>query len=798
MKRFVDDKYTHLEEDVDKIRQKYRMYISFSGPLAAKAIVLEILYNALDECRNPRSPANKIDIIYDESKDMITVEDNGRGIPTDVLNTVLTKLNSGSNIDSGSKVDLETNTLGRNGVGTLAMTALGEFTEVTTYRGGTEDKYKIMTFNEGKLVSEREGKTSQHGLLVKFVPSKILGKNTKIIWSQIREELVNFQYLNDKQIKMTSTYIDKKGEVHKETYKTQPFESILSFRNNKEYIIGDKIKINIEDKDITEEIGGKKYKRFIYMDIAFVYTNTPTPYIDSFCNGNNTIDNGSHLDGVVEAMCRFFQMITKNSLTERDKLDIKWDDVKTGLSLVVSLNTNMEEIFTSQTKHKVSNEELEKIIKDKTIEALASYSKSNPNKVRDVMNIIKTNARARREGDKARSAVVKETMTNWSSFKMKNYDPCTNKGKEYKELYIIEGDSAKGSLKLSRDPKFQALFAVRGVSANVFKLDLNGVLANKEFNDLIKVMGCNVGSRFDLTKLQFDKIVIASDADVDGLFIRSLLCSFYFKVFPEIIEDGRLFIAEPPLYRVDDKKNPFVINKEDYIERYIKQVMKEYRIASVKNGEFDQKKMMYFLSETSSYVDDLTILAKHYKVNDRLLEIIIEEWPVVKNGKSLINRINEEFAEIWYDEKDHLLKGIIDGKYQLLELSDGLFRKAEPLREIMLNVNDNGSTTGMKFLLKNTKTGAEQDLSLLGTLKVLKKFQPNILHRFKGLGENNDEDIKTTIMDPNTRTLIKVQISDIENDMKVFQTLRGTSLLDAQNRKAMMREYKIPRDLIDT
>lgn len=442
MQKFTDDLYSHLKEDIDKIRSKYRMYISFSNQLAAKAVVLEILFNALDECRNPRSPGDRIDIEYDDISDTIKVTDNGRGIPSDILELVLTTLNSGSNIDSGSKNDLATDTLGRNGVGTLAMTALGEYTEVTTYRGGTENKAKRLIFEEGKKIREEDFPcdSSKHGLQVIYKPSKILGKSTRIVWEQIREVLSNIQFLNTKKIKMTSMYRDKHGNITKEEYKTQPFENILTFKNTRGSLISDKIKINIEDKNIIEDIGGKKYKRFISMDIAFSYTSTDTPYIDSFCNMNNTIDNGSHLDGSTEGLCRYFQHVTKSSLSERDKLDIKWDDVKTGLSIVVSLRTNMEEIFTSQTKHKVSNEDLEKLIKDLTIESLQGYFKSNSNQLRELINIVKTNAKARREGDKARNAVVKETITNWSSFKMKNYDPCTNKGKEYKELYIIEGD----------------------------------------------------------------------------------------------------------------------------------------------------------------------------------------------------------------------------------------------------------------------------------------------------------------------------------------------------------------------
>lgn len=524
MPKFVDDKFMHLAEDVDKMRSKYRMYISFSNQLAAKAVVLEGLYNALDECRNPRSPGNKIEIEYDERIDTIKISDNGRGIPTDVLELIFTTLNSGSNIDSGVKNDLATDTLGRNGVGTLAINALAEKAEVITYRGGTENKLKRIVFAEGKKINDeiKPCDPSKHGLVVFYKPSKILGKTTKIVWDQIREELINLQFLNKKRVKISSRYIDIQGNVTNEDYKTQSFDTILTLRNGKDCIISDKVLITIEDKNVIEEVAGKKYKRFIAMDIAFVFTsNTTNPYIDSFCNSNNTIDNGSHLDGTIEGLCRYFQNVTKNSLNERDKLDIKWDDVKAGLSVAVSLRTNMEEIFTNQTKHKVSHDELEKLIKDRVIESLQSYFKDNNNKLKELINIVKTNARARREGDKARNSVVKETLTNWSSFKMKNYDPCTNKGKEYKELYIIEGDSAKGSLKKSRDPRYQALFAIRGVSANVFKMRLDQIVGpngNKEFNDLVKVMGCNVGAKFDMSKLQFNKIIIASDADKISMF----------------------------------------------------------------------------------------------------------------------------------------------------------------------------------------------------------------------------------------------------------------------------------------
>lgn len=812
MAKFIDDTYDHLKSDIDKIRKRHRQYISYSNEAGAKSVVDEILNNALDECRTPRSPGNRIHVEFDENTGFIQVEDNGRGIPTNILEELFTSLNMGSNINTSKKANLKAETLGQNGTGTLAICGLAERAEITSYRGGTEDKFKTIIFEEGIKVDESEGKcsTDHHGMLIRYKPSKVMGKNTRIIWDQVKNELLNLQYLNKKKIKISSVYTDKDGHVQEDVYKAAPFEDIL-LRNEKESFISPKISLTMEDDNVIEELDGESVKRFLAMDIAFAYTNLLNPYIDSFSNSNNTVDNGDHLDGALEAICRFFQQATKSTLSEKEKqsLDIKWDDVRQGLTIAVALRSNFERLYTGQTKHKIVNSDIKKIVISLTSDSLTSYFEKNPGQLKDLCAVIKMNAKARREGDKVRTAVVKGSLTNWSSYKMKNYDPCTNKGlKEYKELFIIEGDSAKGSLKLSRDPKFQALFAIRGVSKNAWNATLDqlvGPKGNKEFTDLISVMGCNAGIKFDMDKLQFNKIIIASDADVDGLFIRSLLMAFFFKLFPEIIQDGRLYIAEPPLYRVDDKKNPFVVNKEDYINRYVKAVMKDYKIAIRYQGgdsELDwlsKDSLINFLTTTSSYVDDMMILADHYKINARLLEIIFEEVAMAGgldkiSIQHMMDRAAIEFPEIYFDDKDQLVKGVIDGKYQLLEISDSLIRKSTALIELISMWQPGES----KLVLKDIKSGVEHELSVLSLLKILKKYQPTILHRFKGLGENPDEDIKTTIMDPNTRTIIRVQVGDIENDMKVFNTLRGSSPLDALNRKMMMSNYQIPREAIDT
>ncbi len=340
---YKDDKFVHLTSDIEKIRKRFRQYISYSSSSAALEVVKEILFNAIDECKNPRSPGNKIHIEFDERDGYITISDNGRGIPTDIIEEVFTSLNMGSNIDTSDKTDLKVDVLGQNGVGTLAACGLAERVEITSYRGGTEDKYKLLVFEEGIKVDEKDGKctSDKHGLRVRFKPSKILGNDTRIIWDDVHNELLTDQYVLEEKINIDSVYYDLKGNETREKYKISPFQDILT-RNDKDSIISPIYALKISDNDIIEDLQGTAVKRYMTLDVAFTYTTSLTPYIDSFSNSNNTVDNGDHLDGAIEAICRYFQTVTKNSMSdkEKEKLDIKWDDIRSGLSIPQLINRN--------------------------------------------------------------------------------------------------------------------------------------------------------------------------------------------------------------------------------------------------------------------------------------------------------------------------------------------------------------------------------------------------------------------------------------------------------------------------
>ena len=261
--------------------------------------------------------------------------------------------------------------------------------------------------------------------------------------------------------------------------------------------------------------------RFIGLEIAFTYSSTSIEFqSESFCNFVFTVDNGSHVDATKTALMQYFTRQAKESLSEREakKIDINFNDSSQGLFLTVYLRTNYQPYFTGQTKEKLGNSDLIKPIRDIVYKNISDYFNKNPKELKIITDRIKANAKARIASTKIRNAVIKGETNNFDEFLMDNFVPANNRGKgSYRELFIIEGLSARGTVDSSRfDRDTQAVFSMRGVPLNSFGINLDKVLLNAEFNTLVKILGCNIGTRFDITKLRYDKIIIMTDADSDG------------------------------------------------------------------------------------------------------------------------------------------------------------------------------------------------------------------------------------------------------------------------------------------
>ena len=322
---------------------------------------------------------------------------------------------------------------------------------------------------------------------------------------------------------------------------------------------------------LTEKDRGEEFERFMGLEVAFTYDPSSVEFFcDSFVNMINTIDNGTHADAVKQAICQYFSKKAKESMTEREskKLDIIFNDITQGLVLTVYLATNMNCQFTGQTKEKVSSSELFKPVRDMTYRALNEYFTNNSKDLKKIIDRIKVNCKARIESTKVRNSVIKGETNNFEQYLLKGYTPCNNTGKnDYRELLIVEGQSSAGSVSQGRfDNDTQAILGLKGVPLNSYGLNLDRVLQNAEMNTLVRVLGTNIGPKFDISKLYFDKIIIMSDSDSDGYNIASLICAFFMYHMPEIINQGHLYKAVAPLYKLKNKEHPFVHDKRGFID----------------------------------------------------------------------------------------------------------------------------------------------------------------------------------------------------------------------------------------
>ena len=527
-------------EGLEAVRKRPGMYIGSTSVRGLHHKVYEIVDNCVDEAL--AGYCTEINIVI-EPGNIMSVEDNGRGIPVEIhpkthistAETVYTVLHAGGKFggDSGYKVSG-----GLHGVGASVVNALSNWVEVTIQRDGGIYQMK---FEKGKTVKKLEkiGNSKKTGTKVRFLADDTIFETQEFDYDVLETRFREMAFLT-KGLKIT---FEDKRNPEKQKKVEFCFEgglkSFVEFLNkNKECLHKDPIYIE-KDGEVPVEI-------------AMQYTTSYSENIYTFVNNINTIEGGTHLEGFKRALTKVFNDYARSHNLLKDKdANLQGEDIREGITAVVSVKVK-EPQFEGQTKTKLGNSEVSGIVQSMVNEALATFLEENPNVAKAILEKCVSAARAREAARKARELVRRKSALETTTLPGKLAD-CSSKNAEECEVYIVEGDSAGGSAKQGRDRKFQAILPLWGKMLNVEKARADKIYGNDKLNPVIVAVGAGIGKDFDITKIRYGKVIIMADADVDGAHIRTLMLTFFFRYMRPLIENGNVYLAQPPLYKLAKK-----------------------------------------------------------------------------------------------------------------------------------------------------------------------------------------------------------------------------------------------------
>ena len=542
-------------EGLEHVRKRPGMYIGSVSVRGLHHCVYEIVDNAVDEalagyCKNI--------YVTIEPGNIICVEDDGRGIPVDIhpktkisaAETVYTKLNAGGKFggDSGYKVSG-----GLHGVGASVVNALSEWLEVTIQRDGGIFQ---MSFERGKTVKplERIGNSDKTGTKVRFLADNTIFESLNYEYEVLEKRFREMAFLT-KGLKISIE--DKRPEEKQETENGEEVEKEEKIKKAEfcfegglnsfvEYLNKNKEKINQLPIYIEKEDGE------VPIEIAIQYTTAYSENIYTFVNNINTIEGGTHLEGFKRAVTKVFNDYARSHGIIKDKdPNLQGEDIREGMTAVISVKVKDPQ-FEGQTKTKLGNSNVAGIVANAVNEALSTFLEENPNIGKAILEKCISASRAREAARKARELVRKKNSMEGSTLPGKLAD-CSGKNPEECEVYIVEGDSAGGSAKQGRDRTFQAILPLWGKMLNVEKSRADKIYGNDKLQPVILAIGAGIGADFDITKIRYGKVIIMADADVDGAHIRTLLLTFFFRYMRPLIENGNVYLAQPPLYKLSKK-----------------------------------------------------------------------------------------------------------------------------------------------------------------------------------------------------------------------------------------------------
>jgi len=752
-------------EGIEAVRKRPAMYIGDTNTRGFHHLVYEVVDNAIDEAL--AGYCDKIEVIIHQDNS-ITVVDNGRGIPVDMhakmkkpaLEVVLTTLHAGGKFDNESyKVSG-----GLHGVGVSCVNALSEWMEAEVKRNGS---VYSMTFKAGAPTGpmEKIGKSKGTGTKISFKPDNTIFEVSEFSFDILANRLRELAFLNK----------------------------------------GINIKLIDEREDVVAEV-------------AVQFNDTYSENIHSFANNINTIEGGTHMSGFRSALTRTINTYVKNSkLAKNLKGTVSGDDIREGITAVISVKV-ADPQFEGQTKTKLGNSEVAGIVESIVNEGLGIFLEENPNVAKKIIEKALMAARARAAARKARDLTRRKGVLDSAALPGKLSD-CSEKDPALCEVYLVEGDSAGGSAKQGRDRKFQAILPLRGKILNVEKARLDKILSSDEIKKMITAIGTGVGSGdFSIEKARYHKIIIMTDADVDGAHIRTLLLTFFFRQMPELITHGYIYIAQPPLYKVKRRKKERYLNTDDEMNKFLLELGSEdieCRVARNKNPmtSVQFRELLDMLVKLESYLHSLERKAidlnEYFAAENKngdlpLYKVKLEDEIKFVIDKNELKKLTEQEqekvgAEVEIEIEDDNLFSDTDEKlenddqsveipvitldttelyetHEISKIAAELHRRKFDIKNWYAtnSEDDSEDTNNIIAYLKFGEDEKPVD-SLLGLLEGIRENGKKGLQiqRYKGLGEMNPEQLWETTMDPAKRTLLKVVIEDAVETDDVFTTLMG-------------------------
>ncbi len=757
---------------LDPVRERPSMYIGNTGPEGLHHLVYEVVDNAIDEAMGGHCDEIKVTVHSDNS---VTVEDNGRGIPVDLhpgenlpaVEVVMTRLHAGGKFDSGAyKVSG-----GLHGVGVSVVNALSEYLEVEIRRDGQVYQQR---YERGKTATPLTitGKTKRRGTKVTFLPDSQIFAETNFSYDLLAQRLRELSFLNGGvRINLLDELSGRKNEFHYEG-------GIVSFV---QYLNRNKTPIHPDPIYLSGSKGG------IQMEIACQYNDTYNEQIFSFANNINTREGGSHLSGFKAGLTRAInQYMGASDLPKNLKNGhLQGEDIREGLIAVISVKLPHPQ-FEGQTKTKLGNSDVKGLVENMLYEHLLTFLGENPALAKNILTKLLEAARAREAARRARDLVRKKGAFGDMTLPGKLAD-CQERDPARRELYLVEGDSAGGSAKQARDRRFQAILPLKGKIINVEKARPEKMFENSEIRTLISSLGSDLSQEeLDLLSLRYHKVIIMTDADVDGAHIRTLLLTFFYRQMEDLVAGGFLYIAQPPLYRLTRGSEKTYLKDDGEFKKYLlKRGMEKKRLRLGAGRTLEGVPLGQALEKVIAYQEYLQRFEKR-GLDRKVLQLLLDKGIVSKESlrqeerlRELVQALQPEHnvaARLEFDEEHTCWaflissnvrdKGEIRIDWEILSGSDfqALVRLSQEIQDFK---------NPPHFLEGKDRTWEFPSLEEMMAF-ILEEGQKGInIQRFKGLGEMNPEQLWETTMDPETRTLLKVNIADASEADNIFTILMG-------------------------